>query len=501
MRKNEIDNILSQLLDSYVNVSDINITVGKPFQVESDGELKSVNLKPPVLQLTPFQTEIFALNLIQGNPKLLQTLLKTGSVDCSYQLGTKARFRVNIFSQRGSYSIVLRKLSTKIPSIEELGLSQSFYNMADERNGLILVTGATGSGKSTTLASLLRHIGETKAVHIITLEDPIEFEHSQLKATFNQREIGVDVDTFASGLKAALREAPKVILVGEIRDRESIEIALTAAETGHLVLSSLHTINAGQTINRMVGMFDKEEADLVRMRLSETIRWIVCQKLVPKINNGRIAVLEIMTRTMRTQEIIIKGESVDKQFYDVITEGSVYGMQTFDQHLLSLFESGIISEESAKNYCSRKNFISQGIDKIKANRGIQTFDGPNLEMQEQKAYRGENPNIIMPTKTIPKIEETKKNTLHENAVLSMATKTSISIPQPFFPPKSAQSKESILPNSLVRESQPSHLPRLQVPVQPNDLAKGQPEQPQSSKLASSKKNFSTQEIVNLELDN
>ncbi|MBW2193985.1 MAG: Flp pilus assembly complex ATPase component TadA, partial [Deltaproteobacteria bacterium] len=248
MRKQEIEHIMTRMLDSHGNVSDLNITVGKPFQVESDGVLYPVDLDPSFKALTPFQTEVFALNLLNQDRRLTEILLREGSCDLSYQLPGKARFRVNIFAQKSNYSIVLRKLETKIPTCRELKLPGAFYKMAEEKNGLILATGATGTGKSTSLAALLNEINEKDSIHIITLEDPIEYEHPHKKATFNQREMGVNFDTFANGLRAALRQAPKLLMVGEMRDRETVEIALNAAETGHLVLSTLHTVDAGQTI-------------------------------------------------------------------------------------------------------------------------------------------------------------------------------------------------------------------------------------------------------------
>ena len=401
MRRNEIDSILNQLLERHPNLSDINITVGMPFQAEVDGQLLPVQLQPPVLQLTPFQTEALAINLLQGNPKLLRQLLKSGSCDCSYYLGMKARFRVNIFSQRGCYSIVLRKLSTHIPSIAELKFPPVFYRMAEERNGLLLITGATGSGKSTSLAALLRHVNENKAIHVITLEDPIEYEHRHAKATFNQRELGNDFISFAEGLRAALRQAPKVILVGEMRDRETIEIGLSAAETGHLVMSTLHTIDAGQAVNRLVGMFDIEEEQLVRMRLAETIRWIVAQRLVPKKDGGRTAVLDIITTSLRIRELILHGESEERQFYLVQNEGKTYGMQTFDQHLIELYRQGMISEETAKSYCSRRSFIGKGLDQVKSTQGIATSDLGNLEVEQLRQY-SEKPQVIMPTGNLPR---------------------------------------------------------------------------------------------------
>jgi len=215
-----------------------------------------------------------------------------------------ARFRVNIFSQLGQYSIVLRKLESKIPSYAELELPEAYYKIANEINGIVLVTGATGTGKTTSLAAVINEINENRAVHIITLEDPVEYTHNQKKATINQRELGKDFDSFANGLRAALRQAPKVILVGEMRDRESVEIALNAAETGHLVLSTLHTVDAGQTINRILGMFTTDEENQVRVRLADSIRWIVCQRLLPKIGGGRIAIFEAMSTSLRVKKTL-----------------------------------------------------------------------------------------------------------------------------------------------------------------------------------------------------
>ncbi|MEJ2033912.1 MAG: ATPase, T2SS/T4P/T4SS family, partial [Deltaproteobacteria bacterium] len=255
------------------NVSDLNITVGKPLQVETAGQLVPVQVEPAVPELTPFQAEVFALNLIGGDQRLLKELVTTGSCDLSYFLGRKARFRVNIFSQKNNYSTVLRKLETTIPTLDYLDMPPTFRKMAGEKNGFILVTGATGTGKSTTLAALLDKINKEQPVHVVTLEDPIEYVHPHRRATFNQRELGSDFDTFANGLRAALRQAPKVILVGEMRDRETMEIGLAAAETGHLVLSTLHTVDAGQTINRILGMFEQEEQTQIRNRLVDTLRY------------------------------------------------------------------------------------------------------------------------------------------------------------------------------------------------------------------------------------
>jgi len=380
MKKQEIDHILTKMLDSHGNVSDLNVTVGKPFQVESSGELTGVEIDPPFVTLTPFQAEIFALNLINNDRRLTETLLNEGSSDSSYELPGKARFRVNIFAQRGNYSIVLRKLETQIPTIEELGLPDAFMKMCGEKNGIILVTGSTGSGKSTSLAAVLNEINETKSVHILTLEDPVEYQHPHKSATFNQREMGTDFDTFASGLRAALRQAPKVILVGEMRDRETVEIGLSAAETGHLVVSTLHTVDAGQTINRILGMFNTEEENQIRIRLADTVRWIVCQRLLPKEGGGRVAAFEIMGSNLRVKDTILHGESEGKTYYEIIQAGQAFGMTTFDDYIIGLYEKGSVSEDTAFANASRKGIVGRGIDSVKSKRGEATTDIEDLEV-------------------------------------------------------------------------------------------------------------------------
>jgi len=382
LKKQEIDHILSRMLDAYDNVSDLNITVGKPFQVETAGELAMVDMDPPFDEITPFQAEIFAFNLINQNRRLTENLLLEGSCDSSYELPGKARFRVNIFSQRNHHSIVLRKLATKVPTCQELGIPESFLKMAEEKNGFILVTGATGTGKTTSLAAVLNEINDTRPVHIVTLEDPVEYDHPHKKATFNQREMGEDFDSFASGLRAALRQAPKVILVGEMRDRESVEIGLSASETGHLVLSTLHTVDAGQTINRITGMFPTEEENQIRIRLADTIRWIVCQRLLPKVGGGRIAAFEIMGTNLRVKDLILHGESEGKTYYDIIQAGQAFGMTTFDDYIVGLYEKGLITQETAMAYASRKAIVGRGIDSVKSVRGEATTDITDLQVDQ-----------------------------------------------------------------------------------------------------------------------
>ena len=380
MRKQEIDHILTRMLDAHKDVSGLNLTVGKPMQVESSGQLVGIDMTPKIETLTPFQTELFAMNLINQERRLTETLLREGSCDLSYTLPGKARFRVNVFSQSGNYSIVLRKLESKVPTITGMNLPEVFHKISNEKNGIILVTGATGSGKSTSLAAVLDQINESKSVHVVTLEDPVEYQHPHKKSTFNQRELGIDFDAFASGLRAALRQAPKVILVGEMRDRETVEIGLSAAETGHLVVSTLHTVDAGQTINRILGMFSAEEENQVRIRLADTVRWIVCQRLLPKVGGGRVASFEILGSSLRVKDIILNGESEGKTYYEVMQAGRAFGMTTFDDYIVGLYAKGLITEETAVSYASHKGVVRRGIDTVKSSRGEKTTDIDKLEI-------------------------------------------------------------------------------------------------------------------------
>jgi len=369
------------MLNSQPEVSDLLFTVDRPLQVESLGELKPVTLDPVIEKLTPFQIEMIALNLMGENQWYIMDLLRRGSCDTSYTLTDKARFRISIFSQRGSYSIVLRKLNTVIPTLQWLNFPEIVRQIPQEKTGLVLVTGATGSGKSTTLAAILNDINESKPVHIITLEDPVEYIHTHQTATFNQRELGTDFDSFASGLRAALRQAPKVILVGEMRDRDTVQIALSAAETGHLVLSTIHTIDAGQTINRILGMFEPEEQEQIRARMSDMLRWVISQRLVPKMGGGRFALLEVMGSNLRVQESIRLGESEGKSFYEIIEASHPFGWRTFDFSCLEAYENGTISEETALLYCTKRGPVTRGIDLIKKSRGESTTSMSNLRMK------------------------------------------------------------------------------------------------------------------------
>lgn len=390
MRRQEIDHILTSMLESHDNVSDLNFTVDKPFQVESSGQLKPVTLSPPIPKITPLQAEVIALNIMNGDRRLTRMLLNEGSCDTSYGLPGKARFRVNIFSQKGYYSTVMRQLATRVPTLDEMMLPPAFRKMAEERNGMILVTGATGSGKSTSLAAVLNEINEAKPVHVVTLEDPVEYVHAQKRATFNQRELGIDFDNFANGLRASLRQAPKVILVGEMRDKETVEIGLSAAETGHLLLTTLHTVDAGQTINRIVGMFEREEERQIRIRLADSIRWIACQRLLPKIGGGRVAAFEILCTNLRVKDAILHGEAEGKTFYDIIEQGNAFAMMTFDQSVADLYQRGFITQETALSYASRRAVVGRAIDAVKAARGEKTtsIEGLKLDQDYGNKHRG-----------------------------------------------------------------------------------------------------------------
>jgi len=394
MRRPELDQLLTTMLASQPEVSDLLFTPDRPPQVEAYGELKPVPLDPPIEKLTPFQIETVALNLIGDNVWQLEDLIRHGSCDASYALTDQARFRVNVFSQRGNYSIVCRQLKAAIPTLEQLDFPPVFKEMPQEKSGLVLVTGATGSGKSTTLAAILNEVNRTKPVHIITLEDPVEYLHPHQMATFNQRELGIDFDTYVNGLRAALRQAPKVILVGEMRDRETVRIALSAAETGHLVLSTLHTINAGETVNRILGMFEAEDQEQIRIRLSDSLRWVVSQRLVPKASGGRFALLEIMGSNLRTQEAIRLGESEGKTFYEIIESSHTFGWRNFDQTCIEAYENGVITEDTALLYCTKRSVVSRAIDNLKKSRGEVTSNVGSLRMKSGHATAIAAPPVI-----------------------------------------------------------------------------------------------------------
>jgi twitching motility protein PilT len=342
--------ILASMLQVSPNVSDLVFSPGKPAQIELSGKLAGVKIGDLAV-LTADDTQRIATDLMAGNRKAQDQLLSQGACDLSYSIPGKSRFRVNIFMQRGTHAIVMRVISTGIPTFEKLQLPTQLRELADLKNGIVLVTGPTGSGKSSTLAAVIDLINETQSYHIVTIEDPIEFIHKHKKSTVHQRELHSDTPTFALALRAALRQAPKVILVGEMRDRETIETALEAAETGHLVFSTLHTIDASKTVERIVGVFPMAEQQLIRTRLAGSFRWIVSQRLVPKKEGGgRVAVVEVLRSNQRTREYMEHGEREGKSLLDAIRDGSLDGMQSFDQELEKLARAGTISVATALGY-------------------------------------------------------------------------------------------------------------------------------------------------------
>ena len=384
----QIDALFEFMLSQSLNVSDLNFSTGKAPQIEVNGQLREVPIKG-MGKLTAYQTEQIALALIKNDRHLLHKLFRQGSADLSYSIPGKTRFRVNVFSQRGTYSIVLRVIPSGVPTVEELGLPKAINKIAEERNGIVLVTGPTGNGKSTTLAAIINRINEDKAYHIVTIEDPLEYLHRHKKSTINQRELGADVPSFALALRAALRQAPKVILVGEMRDLETTEIALEAAETGHLVMSTLHTIDASKTVDRIVGIFPKNEEQQIRTRFSQTFKWIVCQRLVPKADgSGRVAVCEMMSSTPRTREYIQKGESEKegRSLLDAINDGSLDGMQSFDDELERLWKEGVITKETALSYATNAPNLSLRMSGIDA-----TASAGKIYQESQAKKPGEPP--------------------------------------------------------------------------------------------------------------
>jgi twitching motility protein PilT len=343
--------LIQAMLDSGKGISDLIFSPGRPPQVERHGELVTVPV-PQLPMLHPEDTARIAYDLIGGNEQSLRTLTDHGSCDLSYAIPQRSRFRVNVFRQRGSYAIVMRVIASKIPTLAELNLPRVLAETAALKNGIVLVTGPTGSGKSSTLAAIIDLINETRAEHILTIEDPVEFLHVHKKATVHQRELHSDTPTFALALRAALRQSPKVILVGEMRDRETIEIALTAAETGHLVFSTLHTIDASKTVERIVGTFEAGDQQAVRTRLAASFRYFVSQRLVPRKDGGRIAVLEVLKATMRTREYLESGDQEGKSLLDAMKDGELDGMQHFDGELEKLVRAGTITMSTALLYAT-----------------------------------------------------------------------------------------------------------------------------------------------------
>ncbi len=359
------DTVLTDMLKAGEGVSDLLFVVGRPPQVEVYGKLRGVDVPGFMPVLQPQHTQAIATKLMGENERLKSELKNNGSCDTSYAVPNVARFRVNVFRQNGNHAIVMRRLNTQIPTIDALKLPAFCRQIVKEKTGIIFVTGATGSGKTTTLAAMLNELNVTSEIHMVTLEDPIEFLHPHLKATFSQRELGRDFSDFSVGLRAALRQAPKVILVGEIRDRETMEIALTAAETGHIVFSTLHTISASQSINRIIGMFTSDEVEQIRQRLADTLRGVISQRLAPKKTGGRVLVTEIMGTNLRTRETVLLGESEIRSFHEIIEANFQNGWHSFEQSLIGHFKESRITEETAMLYSVNKPAMRKALDVVK----------------------------------------------------------------------------------------------------------------------------------------
>src|ERR1051326_3589446 len=346
--------ILQRMLAVSDKVSDLIFSPGRPPQIELVGKLQPVAI-PGLDKLTPPQTAAIAKLIIGTNEESGQSLEKFGSTDLSFSVSGLCRFRVNIFKQRGTHAIVMRVVPERPPRFEDFNLPPQLREIVELKNGVVLVTGPTGSGKSSTLAAIIDLINETKFYHIVTIEDPIEFLHGHKNSTIHQRELHSDTPNFALALRAALRQAPKVILVGEMRDRETMEVALEAAETGHLVLSTLHTIDAAKSVERIIGVFPKNEEQIIRTRLAQSFRYIVSQRLLPRADgSGRVAAIEILKATSRTKEYIERGESEGKSLMDAMEQGEVEGMQTFDGQIEKMIRTGVISKEDGLAYASNQ---------------------------------------------------------------------------------------------------------------------------------------------------
>lgn len=347
-----LGSVLQKMLAVSDKVSDLIFSPGRPPQIELVGKLQPVDI-PGLEKLTPPQTAAIAKIIIGAHEEAAQSLEKYGSADLSFSVPSLCRFRVNIFKQRGTHAIVMRVIPSRPPNFADFNLPPQMRDIVEIKNGIVLVTGPTGSGKSSTLAAVIDLINETKYYHIVTIEDPIEFLHMHKNSTIHQRELHSDTPNFALALRAALRQAPKVILVGEMRDRETIEVAMEAAETGHLVLSTLHTIDSAKTVERIIGVFPKNEEQIIRTRLAQSFRYIISQRLLPRADgSGRVAAIEILKATSRTREYIERGETEGKSLLDAMEQGEVEGMQTFDSVIEGMIRAGTVTKEDGLTYAS-----------------------------------------------------------------------------------------------------------------------------------------------------
>jgi len=397
-------NLIATMLRAAKNTSDLIFSPGRAPQVEVSGQLMQLKITGVGI-LDAEDTARIAADLIGRNNHAVEKLKNEGSCDLSYSLPKISRFRVNIFTQRGSCAIVMRVIASNVPDFQSLKIPTQLAEAAELRPGIVLVTGPTGSGKSSTLAAFVNKINEEKACHIITIEDPIEFIHPHKKATVHQRELHTDTPNFALALRAALRQAPKLILVGEMRDRETIEVALEAAETGHLVYSTLHTIDASKTVERIVGSFSLSDQAAVRMRLAKSFRFIVSQRLLRRRDgNGRVAAFEILKSTLRTREYVQKGESEGKSLLDAMRDGSNEGMQCFDDEIEKLIRAGVVDMDTGLSYATNAgNLRLQLADLLEQDSGVPSVakevaeakkaedtpvgTDPELEMETHKIYR------------------------------------------------------------------------------------------------------------------
>jgi twitching motility protein PilT len=379
-------NVLQRMLSVSDKVSDLIFSPGRPPQVELMGELQAVAV-PGLEKLLPAHTASIAKLILGNHQTAAENLEKLGSADLSFSAPGFARFRVNVFMQRGSHAIVMRVIPPRPPQWSDFNLPEVLKGIAGLKNGLVLVTGPTGSGKSTTLAAVIDLINETHAYHVVTIEDPIEFLHAHKKSTIHQRELHSDTPSFALALRAALRQAPKVILVGEMRDRETIEVALEAAETGHLVLSTLHTIDASKTVDRIIGVFPKNEEQSIRTRLAQTFRFIVSQRLIPRADRqGRVAAIEILKSNARTREYMEYGDREGKSLIDAMEQGELDGMQTFDGVLENMVRDGMVKREEAVAYASNPGNLMLRLSDLGATTAAQAMkpngSGSMLDMIE-----------------------------------------------------------------------------------------------------------------------
>src|SRR5918999_5123983 len=371
--------VLREMLRASDKVSDLIFSPGRPPQIELAGKLVPVRIAG-LEKLLPAHTAGIAKLIIGNQQTAVDSLEKTGSADLSFSVPGDARFRVNIFKQRGTHAIIMRVIPMRPPRFADFTLPEQLKEVVELKNGIVLVTGPTGSGKSSTLAAIIDLINETHYYHIVTIEDPIEFLHMHKNSTIHQRELHSDTPSFSIALRAALRQAPKVILVGEMRDRETIEVALEAAETGHLVLSTLHTIDAAKTVDRIIGVFPKNEEHVIRNRIAQAFRYIVSQRLIPRADGaGRVAAIEILKSTSRTKEYIEKGEKEGKSLIDAMEQGDQEGMQTFDSVIEQMVRSGVLTAEGALPYATNANNLLLRLGEMGEKSGVPQEPSPPRE--------------------------------------------------------------------------------------------------------------------------